>query len=96
MKMLAPIASDLTKADNAPAMIRIIMDYFAVADPTMTLRLISLMYHEPIETLVDMLEQKQQSEFFQMLVEGFVVNSLADLVEGIFVLGMTKKVDRNG
>lgn len=92
MKMLAPIAPEITQADNAPAMIRIIMDHFAEVDPTMTLRIMSLMYHEPIETLVATLEDTSSPEFFTMLVEGFVVNSLADLIEGIYVLGMVRKV----
>jgi hypothetical protein len=92
MKMLAPIAPEITQADNAPAMIRIIMDHFADVDPTMTLRIMSLMYHEPIETLVAALEDTSSPEFFSMLVEGFAVNSLADLIEGIYVLGMVRKV----
>ena len=95
MKMLAPIAPKITQAENAPAMIRIIMDHFSEVDPTMTLRIMSLMYHEPIETLVSTLEDKSSADFFTMLVEGFVVNSLADLIEGIYVLGMTRKVVDN-
>lgn len=96
MKMLAPIAPEVIQADNAPAMIRIIMDHFADVDPTMTLRIMSLMYHEPMETLVETLKDKSSPEFFTMLVEGFVVNSLADLIEGIYVLGMARKVADNG
>jgi len=92
MKMLAPIAPEIIQADNAPAMIRIIMDHFTEVDPTMTLRIMSLMYHEPMESLIVILEKKSSPEFFSMLVEGFVVNSLADLIEGIYVLGMARKV----
>lgn len=91
MKVLAPIAQDILEADNAAGMMRIIFEYFEETDPTQTLRLASLFFHEKIETLVEVLEDRPSEEFFYMMVEAFAENSLADLVETIFALGFAQK-----
>ena len=91
MKILAPIAQDISEADNAARMMGIIFDYFEETDPTQTLRLASLLFHESLETLVELLDGKPSEEFFFMMVEAFAENSLADLVESIFALGFAKE-----
>ena len=91
MKILAPIAQDISEADNAAGMMRIIFEYFEETDPTQTLRLASLFFHETIETLVEVLDDKPSEEFFYMMVRAFAENSLADLVETIFALGFAQK-----
>lgn len=91
MKILAPIAQDIAEADNAAKMMVIIYEYFEKTDPTQTLQLASLFFHESLETLVEVLGDKSSEEFFYMMVEAFAANSLADLVESIFVLGFAEK-----
>lgn len=91
MKMLAPIAQDIADADNAAGMMRIIFEHFEETDPVQTLRLASLFYHEPIETLAETLEDKSSEEFFAMMVNAFADNSLADLIEAIYILGFARK-----
>ncbi len=91
MKILAPIAQDITNADNAAGMMRIIFEHFEKTEPTQTLQLASLFFHEPIETLAEVLKDRSSEEFFYMMVEAFAENSLADLIETIFALGFTQK-----
>lgn len=91
MKILAPIAQDVSEADNAARMMGIIYEHFEKTDPTQTLQLASLFFHESLDTLVEVLGEISSEEFFYMMVEAFAANSLADLVESIFVLGLAEK-----
>lgn len=94
MKILAPIAQDIAEANNAARMMRIIFEYFEETDPTQTLRMASLFFHESLDTLVEVLGDRSSEEFFSMMVDAFARNHLVDLVEAIFMLGFAdKKVD---
>jgi len=96
MKILAPVAQDISEADNAAGMMRIIFEHFEATDPTQTLHLASLFFHESIETLAKVLQDKPSEDFFIMMVNAFAENSLADLIESIFVLGFARKRMSNG
>jgi hypothetical protein len=91
MKILAPVAQDIVEAEKAVSMVRIIFEHFEETDPTQTLRLASLFYHEPIDTLAETLVDVSGEDFFAMMIDAFVENSLADLVETTFALGFAKK-----
>lgn len=91
MKILAPVAQDVMEAEKAVTMVRIIFEHFEETDPTQTLRLASLFYHEPVDTLAETLVDVSGEDFFGMMIDAFVENSLADLVETIFALGFAKK-----
>lgn len=96
MKILAPIAQDISEAENAARMMRIIYEHFEETDPTQTLRLASLFFHESLETLLEILDGKPSEEFFFMMANAFAENSLADLVESIFALGFAQKKVSDG
>lgn len=91
MKILAPVAQDVMEAEKAVTMVRIIFEHFEETDPTQTLRLASLFYHEPVDTLAETLVDVSGEDFFGMMIDAFVENSLADLVETVFALGFAKK-----
>lgn len=96
MKILAPVAQDVMEADNAAKMMRIIFEHFEATDPKDTLRLAGLFFHEPLETLAETLKDKPSEEFFAMMIDAFVENSLADLIETIFALGLAEKKVSDG
>ena len=96
MKILAPIAQDIAEADNAARMMGIIYEHFEKTDPVQTLRLACLFFHESLDTLVEVLKDKSSEEFFYMMTEAFAANSLADLIESIFVLGFAEKKVSDG
>lgn len=96
MKILAPVAQDISEADNAAGMMRIIFEHFEETDPVQTLRLASLFFHESIDTLVETLQDRPSEEFFAMMVDAFAANSLADLIESVFILGFAEKKVSDG
>lgn len=88
---MAPAIPVLESRTSAPGFVRELMIYFKEHDPTATLRLLSLLYHEPIETLIEVLDVDSGMRAFQMISYGFTLNSIADLLEAARVLGFTKE-----
>lgn len=92
MKILAPAIPRLENIDQPARMVKALMAYFRETDPTSTLRLISLLYHEPVETLVETFTSDQGMDAFMMISYGFAANSIGDLMEATRVLGFRKDV----
>lgn len=87
MKIIAPHASELLKAENGLQLIRILIDSFPLEDRSQLLRLISLMHHENIDTVAELLKDKSGMDFTLLLTEGINVNDLYEMIENAYYFG---------
>lgn len=90
MKIMAPASHLMTGDLSSAAFIRDLMAHFRETDPTQIIRLLSLLYHEPVETLVESFSQEDGFQAFQMISYGFAMNAIADLVAASKFLGFIK------
>jgi len=90
MKIIAPYASKLVEAENAIQLIRTLIDSFPLDERSQLLRLIALMHHEHLDTVVELLKDKSGMDFTLLLSAGINANNIFEMIENIYFLGLAK------
>lgn len=96
MKIIAPHVSAFVGADNPLQLIKSLIDSFPLDERPQLLRLISLMHHEDLDTMVELLADKSGTDFAMILTEGINVNDIFEMVENIYLLGLAEMEQDNG
>jgi len=96
MKIIAPYASNLIGAENALQLIRALIDSFPLDERPQLLKLVSIMHHESLETIVELLADKEGVDFMMLLTEGIRVNDVFEMIDNIYFLGLAEREPDNG
>lgn len=90
MKIIAPYASKLVEAENAIQLIRTLIDSFPLDERPQLLRLVALMHHEHLDTVVELLKDKSGMDFTLLLSAGINANNIFEMIENIYFLGLAE------
>lgn len=85
MKIIAPCASKLLRAENGIELIQILLTTYSGEDAIQLGRIVSLMFHDHLNVVTERLKGASGQDFANVLAAGLVVNPIHQLIEGAYV-----------
>jgi len=85
MKIVAPCASKMMKAESGIELINILLNTYSGEDAVQLGRLAALMFHEDLGIMTERLKDANGQDFASVLAAGLVANPIHQLLEGAYI-----------